>query len=51
MVEHISKKSANRLKAAEKLGIDEIALKKGHGQYIVVLVNLNKTIAFAKSRR
>jgi len=39
MVEHISKKSANRLKAAERLGIDE-ALKKGHGQF-VVLVNLN----------
>lgn len=37
----------------KRLGIDEIALKKGQGQYIIILVNLdtNKPIAFAKSRK
>jgi len=37
----------------KRLGIDEIALKKGQGQYIVILVDLdiNKPIAFVKSRQ
>ncbi len=37
----------------KRLGIDEIALKKGQGQYIVVLVNLdtNKPIGFVGSRQ
>lgn len=37
----------------KRLGIDEIALKKGQGQYIVVLVNLdtNKPIGFVGSRK
>lgn len=37
----------------KRLGIDEIALKKGQGQYIVILVNLdtNKPIGFVQSRK
>ena len=37
----------------KRLGIDEIALRKGHKNYIVVLVDLdiNKPIAFVNSRR
>lgn len=37
----------------KRLGIDEIALKKGQGQYIVILVDLdtNKPIEFVKSRK
>jgi len=37
----------------KRLGIDEIALKKGQGQYIVVLVNLdtNKPVGFVRSRK
>lgn len=36
-----------------RLGIDEISLKKGQGQYIVILVNLdtNKPIGFVQSRK
>lgn len=37
----------------KRLGIDEIALKKGQGQYIVILVNLDtsKPIGFVQSRK
>ena len=37
----------------KRLGVDEIALKKDQGQYIVILADLdiNKPIAFVKSRK
>jgi len=41
MVKHISKKVKIDLSQLKRLGIDEIALKKGQGQYIVILVNLD----------
>ncbi len=54
MVEHISKKKLKiDLSQLRRLGIDEIALKKGHKDFIVVLVDLDtmKPIAFVKSRK
>jgi len=54
MVKHISKKKIKiDLCQLKRLGIDEIALKKGQGQYIVVLVNLdtNKPVGFVRSRK
>jgi transposase len=41
------------LSQLKRLGIDEIAWKKGQGQYIVILVNLdtNKPIGFVQSRQ
>ena len=54
MVEHISKKKLKiDFSQLRRLGIDEIALKKGHGDFIVVLVDLDtmKPIAFVKSRK
>jgi transposase len=41
MVKHISKKNKIDLSHLTRLGIDEIALKKGQGQYIVILVDLD----------
>jgi len=53
MVKHIKKKIKIDLCQLKRLGIDEIALKKGQGQYIVVLVNLdtNKPVGFVRSRK
>lgn len=41
------------LSQLRRLGIDEIALRKGQGYFIVVLVDLDthKSIAFVKSRK
>lgn len=42
MVQYISKKKVNiDLSHLKRLGIDEIALRKGHGHYIVVLVDID----------
>jgi transposase len=54
MVQHISKKKLQvDLSQLKRLGIDEIALRKGQGNYIVVLVDLDRRvpIGFAPSRQ
>jgi len=51
MVKHISKKKIKiDLCQLKRLGIDEIALKKGQGQYIVVN-GTNKPVGFVRSRK
>ena len=43
MVEYVSqKKWSKELSGLKRLGIDEIAMKKGQGNYITVLVDLDK---------
>jgi len=54
MVEYISqKKWSLELSGLKRLGIDEIALKKGQGDYVTVLVDLDKKelIDLVKSRQ
>lgn len=54
MVKYLSKKNFNLdLSQLKRLGIDEIALKKGQNDFIVVLVDLDrkKPIEFAESRK
>lgn len=54
MVQYISKKKLQvNLSSLKRLGIDEIALRKGQGDYIVVLVDLDcrVPIGFAPSRK
>jgi transposase len=54
MVQYISKKKLKvELSSLRRLGIDEIALRKGQGDYIVVLVDLDRRVplGFAPSRR
>lgn len=54
MVKHVSKKQIKiDLSSLKRLGIDEIALRKGHSNYIVVLVDLDRRvpIGFAPSRK
>lgn len=54
MVQYMSKKNLRiDLSSLKRLGIDEIALRKGQGNYIVVLVDLDRRvpIGFAPSRR
>jgi transposase len=53
MIEYMSKKKWSlELSSLRRLGIDEIALKKGQGDYVVVLVDLAKKelIDLVKSR-
>lgn len=53
MIQYISKKKLQvDLSSLKRLGIDEIALRKGQGDYIVVLVDLERKepIGFAASR-
>lgn len=43
MVEYVSKKKGSLdLRGLSRLGMDEIALRKGQGEYVVVLVDLDK---------
>lgn len=54
MVQYISKKKLRiDLSCLKRLGVDEIALRKGQGDYIVVLVDLDRRvpIGFAESRK
>lgn len=54
MVQYISKKKLQiDLSRLKRLGIDEIAMRKGQGDYIVVLVDLDRRIPleFARSRK
>lgn len=54
MVQYISKKKLQiNLSCLKRLGLDEIALRKGQGDYIVVLVDLERKvpIGFAPSRK
>ena len=54
MVQYISKKKLQiNLSCLKRLGLDEIALRKGQGDYIVVLVDLEQKvpIGFAPSRK
>jgi transposase len=54
MVQYISQKKLRiDLSSLKRLGIDEIALRKGQGNYIVVLVDLDRRIpmGFAPSRK
>ena len=54
MVKYLSKKKLNLdLSQLKRLGIDEIALRKGQDSFIVVLVDLDrkKLIGFAESRK
>jgi transposase len=54
MVQYISKKNLQiDLSSLKRLGIDEITLRKGQGDYIVVLVDLDRRvpIGFAPSRK
>lgn len=54
MVQYISKKKLQiDLRKLKRLGIDEIALRKGQGNYIVVLVDLDRRVpmGFAPSRQ
>jgi len=54
MVQYVSKKKLNvDVSSLKRLGIDEIALRKGQGDYIVVLVDLERRVplGFAPSRR
>ena len=54
MVEYVSqKKWSEELSGLKRLGIDEIAMKKGQGNYITVLVDLDKKelIDLVKSRQ
>lgn len=54
MVQYVSKKKLQiNLSSLKRLGIDEIALRKGQGDYIVVLVDLERKmpIGFAPSRK
>ena len=54
IVEYISKKKGSfELSGMCRLGIDEIALRKGQGDYVVVLVDLDKNqlVDLVKSRR
>lgn len=54
MVQYISKKKLRLdLSTLKRLGIDEIALRKGQGNYIVVLVDLERRvpIGFVPSRK
>jgi transposase len=54
MVQYISKKKLQiDLNSLRRLGIDEITLRKGQGDYIVVLVDLERRvpIGFAPSRK
>ncbi|NJP10198.1 MAG: ISL3 family transposase [Leptolyngbyaceae cyanobacterium RU_5_1] len=54
MVQYISKKKLNvDVSSLKRLGIDEIALRKGQGDYIVVLVDLERRVplGFAPSRK
>ena len=54
MVQYISKKKLQLdLRKLKRLGIDEIALRKGQGNYIVVLVDLDRRVpmGFAPSRQ
>ncbi len=54
MVQYISKKKLQiDLSSLKRLGIDEISLRKGQGDYIVVLVDLDQRepLGFAPSRK
>lgn len=54
MVQYISKKKLQiDLTSLKRLGMDEIALRKGQGNYIAVLVDLDQRvpIGFARSRK
>jgi transposase len=54
MVEYISKKKGNfDLSQLRRLGMDEIALRKGQGDYVVVLVDLDKNelVGLVESRK
>ncbi|MCL1494679.1 MAG: transposase [Pseudanabaena sp. Salubria-1] len=54
MIKYISEKKLRiDLKPLKRLGIDEIALRKGQGDYIVVLVDLDRKIpiGFVRSRK
>ena len=54
MVEYISKKKWSfDLRELSRLGMDEIALRKGQGDYVVVLVDLDKNelVGLVKSRQ
>jgi transposase len=53
MVEYLSKKNVLRPEWSSRLGIDEISLCKGQGDYIVVLVDLDKNelIGLVESRK
>lgn len=54
MVQYISQKKLRiDLSSLKRLGIDEIALRKGQGDYIVVLVDLERRVplGFATSRK
>jgi transposase len=54
MVQYISKKKLQiDLSRLKRLGIDEIAMRKGQGDYIVVLVDLDRRVplGFAPSRQ
>lgn len=54
MVKYISEKKLRiDLKPLKRLGIDEIALRKGQGDYVVVLVDLDRKIpiGFVRSRK
>lgn len=54
MVQYISKKKLNvDVSSLKRIGIDEIALRKGQGDYIVVLVDLERRVplGFAPSRK
>lgn len=42
VVQYISKKLQLDLSSLKRLGIDEIAMRKGQGDYIVVLVDLER---------
>ncbi len=53
-MQYTSKKNLQiDLSSLKRIGIDEIALRKGQGNYIVVLVDLDRRvpIGFAPSRR
>jgi len=44
MVQYVGKKTQIDLSCLKRLGIDEIALRKGQGDYIVVLVDLDRKV-------